>query len=121
MAWFKEPDFKERQKAAVQAQKIALEKFRAKAADHAATEGQKSRAAGAADRSAAKQVRATEKAEGKARAAEATMQAASDATIATELASAEKAKRELAKQVEQKTARDARYVARKARSKKGAR
>ncbi|MGA7787861.1 MAG: DUF6481 family protein, partial [Xanthobacteraceae bacterium] len=35
MAWFKEPDFKDRQKAAAAAKKVALEKFRAQAADPA--------------------------------------------------------------------------------------
>jgi hypothetical protein len=38
MARFKEPDFKERQKAAAQAEKAAMENFRAKAADPAAAE-----------------------------------------------------------------------------------
>jgi len=119
MAWFKEPDFKERQKAAVQAQKTALEKFRAKADAPAAVERQQSRAAGAANRSPAKQIRATEKTERKTRAAEVVMQAARDASIPAEHASAEKAKQELSMQAEQKAARDARYPApKKARSKK---
>jgi hypothetical protein len=121
MAGFREPDFKERQKAAARAQQAELNKFRATAADPAVAERQQSRAADVADRRAAKQIRAAEKAEQKARAAEAAMQAARDAAIAAEIATAEKTKRELAKLAEQKAARDARYASRKARSKKGTR
>lgn len=119
MVWFKEPDFIERQKAAANAKKAALEKFRANAADPAAAQRQKSRAVDAADRTVARNIRATEKAERKVRDAELAVKAKRDAAIAAEHASTEKAKRELALQGEQKTARDARYAARKARSKKG--
>lgn len=56
MAWFKEPDFRERQKATAQAQRAAMEKFRAKSAGPAATERQPSRAADPSDHATAKQV-----------------------------------------------------------------
>jgi len=121
MTRFKEPDFKERQKAAAQAQKAALEKFRAKAADPAAAERQQPRAADGPDRAAVKQVRAAEKAERKARDTEAEKQTNRHAARAPERASAEKAKRKSPKQGGQKTARDAPHAARKAKSKKSAR
>jgi hypothetical protein len=118
MAWFKEPDFKERQQAAAKARLAALEKFRAKAADPAAAERQQTRATEAAGRTAARQVRATEKAERKVRDTEAAEQAKRDAAIAAERASAERAKRKVALEAEQKKARDERYAARKERGKK---
>jgi hypothetical protein len=118
MAWFKEPDFKERQQAAAKARQAALEKFRANAADPAAAQRQQSRAVEAADRTVAKQARAAEKAERKIRDAEAAEKAKRDAALAAERATAERAKRKLALEVEQKKARDERYAARKARGKK---
>jgi hypothetical protein len=118
MAWFREPDFKERQKMAAAAKKAALEKFRANAGDPAVAERQQSRAADATDRAAAKKTRDIEKAEKKARDAELALQAKREAAIEAERAATEKAKRELAKEAEQKAARDARYAARKGRSKK---
>jgi hypothetical protein len=51
MTGFKQPDFIERQEAAAKARKIALEKFRAMAADPALAEGLKARTASAAERS----------------------------------------------------------------------
>ena len=102
MAWFKEPDFKDRQKATTQARKAALEKFRTKAADPAAAERQQSRAASAAERAEVNQFARSKRLKKKARDAEAAMQAARDAAMAAERAAAEKAELELAKQAEQK-------------------
>jgi hypothetical protein len=118
MAGFKNPDFVERQEAAAKARKAALEKFLAKAADPALAERLTARTASAADRRAVKNVRDTEKAEQKVRNAERAVQAERDAALQAERVKAEKAQRELALQVEQKTARDARYAARKTRSKR---
>jgi hypothetical protein len=118
MAWFKEPDFKDRQKAAAVAKQAALEKYRAKATDPAEAERQKSRAESAVERNAARKLRETEKAERKIREAEAAEQAKRDAALAAEREVAERAEREAALEAEQKAARDARYAARKARSKK---
>jgi hypothetical protein len=63
MASFKQPDFIERQEAAAKARKVALEKFRAKAADPALAERLTARAARAAERSAIKTTREIERAE----------------------------------------------------------
>jgi len=115
---FKQPDLLERQQAAAKARKAALEKFRAKAADPALADRLTARTASAADRKAIKNAREVEKAEKKARDAERAQQAERDAAIQTERAKAESAQRELALQAEQKAARDARYAARKSRSKR---
>ena len=104
MAGFKQPDFIERQLAAAKARKAALEKFRAKVADPGLAERLTERTARAAERGAIKTTRGIERAENKAREAE--------------RAKAESAEREQALQAEQKAARDARYAARKSRSKK---
>jgi hypothetical protein len=109
----KEPDFIERQNAAAHAKKAALEKFRASAADPASAQREKARAASAAERAAAKKTREIEKVERNARDAELAMEVMRDAAV--------QAERELAHQAERKTVRDARYAARKARSKKGKR
>jgi hypothetical protein len=118
MTGFKQPDFLERQAAAAKARQAALEKFRAKAADPALAERLTARSASAAERKVIKSVRDTEKAEKKARDAERARQAERDAALEAERAKAEKARRELALQAEQKAARDARYAARKSRSKR---
>ena len=118
MAGFKNPGFLERQEAAARAKKAALEKFRAKAADPELAERLTARTASAADRKAVKNVREAEKAEQKARDAERAAQAARDAAAAAERAKIESADREVALQAEQKAARDARYAARKTRSKR---
>jgi hypothetical protein len=118
MSGFKEPDFLERQEIAAEAKKVALEKFRARAVDPALAERLTARIASAASRRAAKDVRETEKAEKKARDAERAQQAERDAAVQAERAAAETANRELALQAERKAARDARYAARKARSKR---
>ena len=116
MSGFKQPDLLERQKAAAEAKKAALEKFRAKTADPALAERLTARAAGAADRRAAKNVREIEKVQRKAREAERAQQLEREAAIEAARAAAESAERELAVQAERKVARDARYAARKARS-----
>jgi len=118
MGGFKNPDLLERQQAAAKAKKAALEKFRAKAADPALADRLTARTASAAERKAIKNVRETEKAEKKAREAERAQQAARDAALQAERAKAESAQRELALQAERKAARDARYSARKSRSKR---
>ncbi len=118
MSGFKQPDLAERQQAAAKAKKAALEKFRAKAADPALADRLIARTASAADRKALKNLREREKAEKEARDAERAAQAARDAALQAERAKAESAERERALQAEQKAARDARYAARKSRSKR---
>jgi uncharacterized protein DUF6481 len=118
MANFKQPDFIERQRAAAKATKVALERFRAMALDPALAERLKERTASAAERGANRNAREIERADKKAREAERVQQAERDAAIEAERVKAEGAQRELALQAEQKTARDARYAARKTRSKR---
>ncbi|MGA8616442.1 MAG: DUF6481 family protein [Xanthobacteraceae bacterium] len=120
MAGFKDLSFAERRNAAADAKKAALEKFRQHAADPVTSERQKARTAGAADRAEANRLRKIEKAEAKARDAQLAIEAERNAAAQAERALAEKANREAALQIERKTTRDARYAARKARS-KGAR
>ena len=114
MSGFKKPNFVDRQDSAAKAKRAALEKFRASAADPAFEERLGVRIAGAAKRSAARNVRETEKVENKLREAERAQQAERDAAIQAEHAAAESANRE----AERKAARDARYAARKSRSKR---
>jgi uncharacterized protein DUF6481 len=118
MAGFKQPDFIERQEAAAKARKVALEKFRAMAADPTLAERLKARTVSAAERGAIKNAREIERAEKKAREAERAQQAERNAVIEAERANAESAQRERASHAEQKAARDARYAARKTRSKR---
>jgi hypothetical protein len=118
MSGFKKPDFIERQNTAAQAKKAALEKFRASAADPAFAERQTARTESAKTRKAAKNIRDIEKGEKKARDAQRAQQAERDAAVRTELAAAESANREVKLQAERKAARDARYAARKSRSKR---
>ena len=118
MGGFKHPDFLERQEAAAKARQAALEKFRASAADPAFAERQTARTASAADRTAVRKARAVAKAEKSALDAEAAKQAERDAAEQAGRALAENANRELALRAESKAARDARYAARKARSKR---
>ncbi len=117
----KEPDFIERQNEAATAKKAALEKFRASAADPASGQRLRARAASATERAAAKRTREIEETKRKARDAELATEAKRDNAVQAERASAEKVERERALQAGRKTARDARYAARKARSKKGRR
>ena len=114
----KAPDFVERRNAATNAKKAALEKFRAHAIDPALAERQAARLALAGERTAAKKARKIKEAEGKAHDAELAMEAKRAADTQAERALAEAASRELALQTERKAARDARYAARKARSKR---
>ncbi len=118
MAGLKHPELLERQEAAAKATKAALQKFLAKAADPALAERLTARTAGAAERRAAKNVREAEKAETKARNAELALKAERDAALQAERDKAERAQREIALQAEQKAARDARYAARKSKSKR---
>jgi hypothetical protein len=117
MTSFKKPDFVQRRDAAAHAKKAALEKFHKSAADPAFAERQTARIASANTRRAAKNVREIEKAE-KVRDAERAQQAERDAAIRTEQAAAESANREVTLQAERKAGRDARYAARKSRSKR---
>ena len=116
MGGFKQPDFIERQEAAAKARKVALEKFRAKAADPALAQRLTARAVRAAERSAIKTTREIERAKKEVREAERAQQAERDAVIEAECAKAESAERERALQVKQKAARDARYAANRERS-----
>jgi hypothetical protein len=113
MSGFKEPSFADRQKAAQEARKSILEKFRAKPGpdDPAVLKRQAEREAQAITRAAAKQARDAAKAEKAIRDAELAAQAIAEA----ERLKAEQAAQELALQAEQKAARDARYAARKKR------
>jgi hypothetical protein len=118
MVGFKQPDFIERQEAAAKARKVALEKFRAKAADPALAKRLTVRAADAAERSAIKNTREIEKTEKEVREVERAQQAERNAAIEAERAKAESAERERTLQAEQKAGRDARYAARKLRPKR---
>ena len=116
MSRFKEPSFADRQKAAQQAKKDILNKFRAQPGpdDPAVKQKLAERAVHAAERAEAKRLRELAKAEEAARAAEAARLAAEQ----LEREKAEAAEREAALEAERKAARDARYAARKARGKK---
>src|SRR6202050_4408070 len=118
MAGFKNPNLHERQEAAAKAKKAALQKFLAKAADPALAERLTARTASAAERRGGRGVREVEKAETKARDTERALKAERDAALQAERDKAERAQRELALQAEQKAARDARYAARKSKSKR---
>jgi Family of unknown function (DUF6481) len=118
MGSFRNADFIERQNAATKAKKAALEKFRANAVDPAFAERRTARMADTANRATAKKAHDVERAEKKAPAAEVAKQAERDAAALEERALIESANRDLAKQAEGKAARDARYAARKARSKR---
>lgn len=116
MSRFKEPGFADRQKAALQAKKDILSKFRAQPGpdDPAVQQRQAERAAQAAERAEAKRLRDAAKAEEAARTAEAARLAAEQLAREKEEAVAREAELE----AERKAARDARYAARKARGKK---
>ncbi|HEY1747694.1 MAG TPA: DUF6481 family protein [Xanthobacteraceae bacterium] len=118
MTEFKQPDILERQQASIKAKKAALEKFRAKAADPALANRLTARAEHATVRRAALAKREIEKADKKARDSERKHRAESDAAIEAERAKIESADRERALEIERKAARDARYTARKSRSKR---
>ena len=115
MSGFKEPDFLKRQEAVATAKKAALEKFRAKAADPALADRLTERMARAA---AIKDAREVEKAETKSRDTERAQQAELKAALQAERVKAEGAERERELEAKRKMARDARYAARKSRSKR---
>ena len=116
MSGFKEVSFADRQKAAQQAKKDLLNKFRAQPGpdDPEVAKRRAEREAIAANRERAKQERDAAKAEEKRREEEAA--AAEAARIARERE--EEAQRLAALEAEQKAKRDARYAARKDRGKK---
>ena len=114
---FKHPDFAERTKAAAEAKKMALDRFRERspANDPEFAKRQTSKAAARVSRDA----RAAEHKSARA-SQERAEKAAHEASIKAEAAAyeasiREKAARELELKGEQKAARDARYSARKAR------
>jgi hypothetical protein len=113
MSGFKEPSFADRQKAALEAKKNILNKFRAKPGpdDPAVMQRAAEREAQATLRAQAKLIRDAEKAEKKIRDAEQAAQAAAQLARDKEEAAA----REVALEAERKAARDARYAARKKR------
>ena len=120
MSGFKEKGFNERLGAAAEARKAQLAKFRAKPGpdDPAAIERQAARRAAAIARDARAAERKTAKAQAIAKEAERhdAEQAERAMREADALrASADQAARDVTTLAEQKTARDARYAARKAR------
>jgi hypothetical protein len=116
MSGFKEPGFSDRQKAAAQAKRDLLNKFRAQPGhdDPDVARRRAEREAIAANREKAKIAREAEKLEAKRREEEA--KAAEAARVARE--KEEEAARHAALEVDQKAKRDARYAARKGRGKK---
>jgi hypothetical protein len=111
MSGFKEPSFAERQKAAQEARKNILSKFRSQPGpdDPAVKARQAEREALAAGRAEAKLAREPAKAERKRLEKE-----AADAVVAQLLREKEEAAaRQAALEAQQKAARDARYAARK--------
>ena len=115
MSGFKEPSFADRQKAAQEARKAILNKFRAQPGpdDPAVKQRQAEREAQAALRAKAREAREAERAEQKRREEEAAAEAAAQLAREKEEAAA----RELELEAERKAARDARYAARKKRKK----
>jgi Family of unknown function (DUF6481) len=113
MSGFKEPSFADRQKAALEAKKNILNKFRAQPGpdDPAVMKRAAEREAQAALRAKAKLLREAEKAEKLRREAE----LAAEAAVRLAREKEEAAAREAALEAERKAARDARYAARKKR------
>ena len=116
MSGFKEPGFADRQKAAQQAKRKLLDKFRSQpgAEDPEVLKRRAEREAVAANREKARLGREAEKAEQKRREEE--VAAAEVARIARE--QEEEAAQAAALEADQKAKRDARYAARKERGKK---
>ena len=116
MSGFKEPSFADRQKAAQEARKNILNKFRSAPGidDPAVAQRRAERETQAAERAKAKLARDAAKAEQKIREAE----AAAEAAAALVREKEEAAAREVALEAERKAARDARYAARKGKGKK---
>ena len=111
MSGFKEPSFSERQKAAQEARKNILNKFRSQPGpdDPAVKARQAEREAFAAERANANLAREAAKAERKRLEEKAAATAAAEALLEKE----EVVARQAALEAEQKVARDARYAARK--------
>jgi len=116
MSGFKEPSFADRQKAAQQAKRDLLNKFRAQPGldDPEVAKRRAEREAAAANRETARLAREAAKAEAKLREQE--EKAAEAVRIAGEKEA--EAARQAALEAEQKAKRDARYAARKDRGKK---
>ncbi len=116
MSGFKEPGFADRQKAAAQAKKELLNKFRTQPGhdDPDVAKRRAEREATAASREKARLAREAAKLEAKQREQEA--KAAEAVRIARE--KEEEAALQVANEAEQKAKRDARYAARKDRGKK---
>jgi hypothetical protein len=116
MSGFKEPSFADRQKAAQEARKNILNKFRSAPGidDPAVAQRRTEREAQAAERAKAKLARDAAKADQKIRDAA----AAAEATAQLAREKEEAAAREVALEAERKAARDARYAARKGKGKK---
>lgn len=115
MSGFKEPGFADRQKAALEARKNILDKFRAQPGpdDPAVKQRRAEREAQAAARDKARQARETEKAARKVLEAEAAATAAAQFAREKEEAAAAEAALKAARKAE----RDGRYAARKERKK----
>jgi hypothetical protein len=113
MSGFKEPGFADRQKAAQEARKNILAKFKAQPApdDPAVLQRRAEREAQAALRAKNKEIREAEKAAQKLREEQAAAEAAAQLAREKEEAAAAEA----ALEAERKAARDARYAARKKR------
>jgi len=116
MSGFKEPSFADRQKAAQEARKNILNKFKSQPGldDPEVAKRRAEREAQAAERAKAKIARDAAKAEQKLREAQAAAEAV--ALIARE--KEEALAREAELEAERKAARDARYAARKGKGKK---
>ena len=124
MISYQGPDPLQRQNNTTAAKKAMLERFRAASKDPAVAQRQvarmsvhEARLVRMAEREAAEKVRKTELAEQAARAAELAVQAQRDAEKVEARLAAEAIEREALLEVDQKTARDARYAARKAAKK----
>jgi hypothetical protein len=115
MSGFKEPSFADRQKAAQEARKNILNKFRSQPGpdDPAVKQRQAEREAKAVERAEAKVAREAVKAEQKRREEEAAVEAVAQLAREKEEAAA----KEVALEAERKAARDARYAARKKKRK----
>ena len=115
MSGFKEPGFADRQKAAQEARKNILQKFRNQPGpdDPAVKARQAEREAIAADRAKANEVREAAKAER----IRLEKEAAAAAEVQRLREQEEAAARQVALEAEQKAARDARYAARKKKKK----
>jgi hypothetical protein len=119
MSGFKEPSLRERQNAAANAKKAALERFRAlpRPGEEAFEQQQADRKSVATKRAAARNARAVQKAEKQAADTAVREHAAQAAAKKAASDLADKEAREVTRQAEQKAARDKRYAARKSRRK----